>query len=57
MGDIIDQYRIETEPYYRTVSDEVTVYEAGPQLGGLLRSAIAAERLPPNKDQGIPDLL
>jgi formate dehydrogenase beta subunit len=25
---------------------EVTVYEAGPQLGGLLRSAIAAERLP-----------
>ena len=24
----------------------VTVYEAGPQLGGLLRSAIAAERLP-----------
>jgi NADPH-dependent glutamate synthase beta subunit-like oxidoreductase len=25
---------------------DVTVYEAGPQLGGLLRSAIAAERLP-----------
>ena len=25
---------------------EVTVYEAGPHLGGLLRSAIAAERLP-----------
>jgi NADPH-dependent glutamate synthase beta subunit-like oxidoreductase len=25
---------------------EVTVYEAGPQLGGLLRSAIAKERLP-----------
>jgi nitric oxide reductase NorQ protein len=28
MSDIINQYRIETEPYYRTVSDEVAVYEA-----------------------------
>jgi len=28
MSDIITQYRIETEPYYRTVSDEVAVYEA-----------------------------
>jgi NADPH-dependent glutamate synthase beta subunit-like oxidoreductase/NAD-dependent dihydropyrimidine dehydrogenase PreA subunit len=26
---------------------DVTVYEAGPKLGGLLRSAIGAERLPP----------
>lgn len=28
MSDIISQYRIEKEPYYRTVSDEVALYEA-----------------------------
>ena len=28
MSDIITQYRIEKEPYYRVVSDEVAVYEA-----------------------------
>lgn len=28
MSEIIDQYRIKTEPYYRAVSDEVVLYEA-----------------------------
>ncbi len=28
MSDVIDQYRIDIEPYYRPVSDEVVVYEA-----------------------------
>ena len=28
MSDIIKQYRIEKEPYYRPVSDEVELYEA-----------------------------
>ena len=28
MNDVISQYRIEQEPYYRTVSDEVALYEA-----------------------------
>jgi len=28
MSDIIKQYRIEKEPYYRTVADEVELYEA-----------------------------
>ncbi|MBI3903068.1 MAG: CbbQ/NirQ/NorQ/GpvN family protein [Nitrosomonadales bacterium] len=28
MSDIIGQYRIEKEPYYRAVSDEIAVYEA-----------------------------
>ena len=28
MSDIISQYRIEKEPYYRAVSDEVALYEA-----------------------------
>jgi nitric oxide reductase NorQ protein len=28
MSEIIDQYRVTTEPYYRTVSDEVALYEA-----------------------------
>ena len=28
MNDVISQYRIEKEPYYRTVADEVDLYEA-----------------------------
>jgi nitric oxide reductase NorQ protein len=28
MSDIIKQYRIEKQPYYRTVADEVELYEA-----------------------------
>src|SRR5487761_2789114 len=28
MSDIIDQYRMEQEPYYRPVSDEVALFEA-----------------------------
>ncbi len=28
MSDVISQYRVKTEPYYRMVSDEVAVYEA-----------------------------
>lgn len=28
MDDAVEQYRIEKEPYYRSVSDEVTLYEA-----------------------------
>ncbi|MDP2027165.1 MAG: AAA family ATPase, partial [Sulfuriferula sp.] len=28
MNDVISQYRIEKEPYYRGVSDEVALYEA-----------------------------
>jgi nitric oxide reductase NorQ protein len=28
MSDVISQYRIENEPYYRVVSDEVDIYEA-----------------------------
>ena len=28
MNDVIDQYRIAQQPYYRTVSDEVALYEA-----------------------------
>jgi nitric oxide reductase NorQ protein len=28
MSDIINKYRVEKEPYYRPVSDEVTIYEA-----------------------------
>ena len=28
MNDVVDQYRIEKEPYYRAVGDEVTLFEA-----------------------------
>ena len=28
MEQVVDKYRIETEPYYRTVADEVAIYEA-----------------------------
>ena len=28
MNDVISQYRIEKESYYRTVADEVDLYEA-----------------------------
>ena len=28
MSDVMQQYKIENEPYYRAVADEVTLYEA-----------------------------
>jgi len=41
MSEILDAYRIHTEPYYRCVDDEVTLFEAADRVGGQINLARA----------------